>query len=148
GAPYTVSAPMRPVTREPRSSEMTPESVYLRRREFIRNGALGLGTAAVVGSGLLWLIGQGPPPDAPADQAPLPVAAEPVAAVPGGYDTDEAQTPFQAVTTYNNFYEFGLDKDEPAANAHTLRPRPWTISVEGEVAEPRTIDIDTLLSWF
>jgi sulfoxide reductase catalytic subunit YedY len=64
------------------------------------------------------------------------------------YDTAEPATPFQAVTTYNNFYEFGLDKDEPARYAHTLQTRPWTISIEGEVAQPQVVDIDTLMSWF
>ena len=64
------------------------------------------------------------------------------------YDTDEPMTPFGSITTYNNYYEFGLDKDEPARNAHTLQTRPWTISVEGEVANPQVIDIDTLLQWF
>jgi sulfoxide reductase catalytic subunit YedY len=131
---------------EPPSSEITPESLYLRRREFLRNTALAAGTAAAFGGGLVWLVGQRPPPDAP-EQPPL----APPAAVPSGpaaYDTDEAMTAYQSVTTYNNYYEFGLDKDEPARNAHTLQTRPWTINVEGEVARPQVIDIDTLLSWF
>ena len=152
----------RLATPEPPSSEITPESLYLRRREFLKNAALTLGTAAVFGSGLVYLVGQRPPPDVP-DQPPLPqvatvptgaVAAAPAsadAAAPPGpspYDTDETMTPFASITTYNNFYEFGLDKDEPARNAHTLQTRPWTISVEGEVAKPQVIDIDTLLQWF
>ncbi|HEX2173582.1 MAG TPA: mononuclear molybdenum enzyme YedY, partial [Dehalococcoidia bacterium] len=66
----------------------------------------------------------------------------------GRYDTGEPPTDYQAITTYNNFYEFGLDKADPALNAHTLQTRPWTISVEGEVAQPQVIDIDTLLGWF
>ena len=49
------------------------------------------------------------------------------------------------MTTYNNYYEFGLDKGDPAAERAHAQPRPWTISVEGEVAKPQTIDIDTLL---
>ena len=57
-------------------------------------------------------------------------------------------TPYQSVTTYNNFYEFGTDYGDGARNAHTLQTRPWTISVEGEVARPQVIDIDTLLGWF
>src|SRR5438045_1197885 len=130
---------------EPPSSEITPESLYLRRREFLKNAALAAGTAAVFGSGLLWLVGKRPPPDTPATQ-PLPQAAP--AAIPAGRTIDEPLTPFQSVTTYNNFYEFGLDKEDPATYAHTLQPRPWTISVEGEVAQPQTIDIDTLLKWF
>ena len=152
----------RLATPEPPSSEITPESLYLRRREFIKNAALTLGTAAVFGSGLVYLVGQRPPPDVP-DQPPLqPAVAEPTgaggaapasadAAAPPGpspYDTDEPMTPFASITTYNNFYEFGLNKDEPARNAHTLQTRPWTISVEGEVAQPQVIDIETLLQWF
>ena len=52
------------------------------------------------------------------------------------------------VTTYNNYYEFGTDKGDPARNAHTLRTRPWTLRVEGEVTRPQTLDIETVLSWF
>ena len=51
---------------------------------------------------------------------------------PTTYTVDDPSTPYQAVASYNNFYEFGLDKDEPAQYAHTLRTRPWTITVEGE----------------
>jgi methionine sulfoxide reductase catalytic subunit len=132
---------------EPPSSEITPESLYLRRREFLKNAVLTAGTAAVFGSGLVWLVGQRPPPDAPPDQPPLAQAVT-VPTAPSQYDTTEDQTPFTSVTTYNNFYEFGLDKADPARNAHTLQTRPWTISVEGEVAKPQVIDIDTLLGWF
>jgi sulfoxide reductase catalytic subunit YedY len=144
---------MRRLTTEPPSSEITSESLYLRRRAFLKNGALAAGTAVAVGSGLLWLVGQGPPPDAPPEQpalAPPPalaVAPAPAAAK-GQYDTDEPLTSQQSVTTYNNYYEFGLDKGNPAVNAHTLQTRPWAITVEGEVAKPRIIDIDTLLEWF
>ena len=177
----------RPRTPEPPSSEITPRTLYLGRREFIKNGALTAGTAAVVGSGLLWLIGAGPSPDAPdgpslvrpaqAAAAPPPPSVErsanpalaaaappasapapavqrsanpaPAATAPRGiYDTDEPATPFESVTTYNNFYEFGLDKGDPARYGHTLQTRPWTISIEGEVAHPQVIDIDTLLGWF
>jgi sulfoxide reductase catalytic subunit YedY len=127
--------------------------MYLRRRDFLKNTALAAGTAAAFGSGLVWLVGQRPPPDAP-DQPPLAqpavaaVAADAVSTGPGAYDTDEDMTAYQSVSTYNNYYEFGLEKGEPARNAHTLQTRPWTISVEGEVAHPQVIDIDTLLQWF
>ena len=132
---------------EPPSSEITPPALYARRREFIRNGALIAGTAVVVGAGLTKLVGAAPPPDAP----PAPPVAEATAPPVGGpspFDTDEPKTPYQAVTTYNNFYEFGMDKDEPARYAGTLRPRPWTIQVDGEVAQPQTIAIEDLLKWF
>ncbi len=145
---------MRRLAAEPSSSEITPESLYLRRREFLRTTALAAGTAVAFGGSLVWLVGQRPPPDAP-EQVPLAQAAAPAATaaasaptVPGSYDTDEPATPYQAVTTYNNYYEFGLDKPDPARNAHTLVTSPWTISVEGEVARPQVIDIDTLLQWF
>ncbi len=165
---------MRDLPPEPRSSEITPEPLYNSRREFIKNGALSASAAVVVGGGLLWLVGKGPPPEQPV-QPPLPdsvtivkpaptATAAPTASAastapaasataspeqaPVQYVLDEPQTSYQAITTYNNFYEFGLGKDDPAKNAHTLKTRPWTISVEGEVSKPQTIDIDSLLKWF
>src|SRR5262245_36056233 len=133
---------------DPRSSEITPESVYLRRREFLSNGVRILGTATAVGAGLTWLLRAAPAPDPP-QAPPLDVASTtPAAAAPQYALRAGAQRPFQAVTTYNNFYSSGLDKDEPAQNAHTLHTSPWTIQVMGEVAQPRTIAIEDLLSWF
>jgi methionine sulfoxide reductase catalytic subunit len=134
---------------EPSSSEITSESLFLRRREFLKNAALTAGTAAAFGTGLLWLVGQAPAPEPPPETAQQSLVAPPELGEPTRtFDLDEAPTPYQSATTYNNFYEFGLDKDDPARNAHTLLARPWTISVEGAVGTPRTIDIDTLLSWF
>lgn len=127
----------------PPSSEITPERLYLRRREFIRNAALSAATATGVGGGLLWLMrGTRVEPPAAPDLHDLAAAAR------GAYATDEAQTPYGDVTTYNNFYEFGVDKSDPAANAHRLKPRPWTVRIEGECARPQTVDVDTLLGWF
>jgi sulfoxide reductase catalytic subunit YedY len=57
----------------------------------------------------------------------------------------EKQTSRKDATSYNNFYEFGTDKSDPAENAHTLRTRPWTVQIEGEVKKPMTLDIDSLL---
>jgi sulfoxide reductase catalytic subunit YedY len=131
----------------PPSHEITPESVYMRRRELMKNGARILGTAAVVGAGLSWLVRAAPAPDAP-ETTPLPEAASSPSAAPTYPVPDEPQTPFQSVTTYNNFYEFGLDKDEPARNAHTLVTRPWELEVTGEVLQARTIAIEDLLQWF
>ncbi|MFN0073801.1 MAG: protein-methionine-sulfoxide reductase catalytic subunit MsrP [Chloroflexota bacterium] len=138
---------MRDLPPEPPSSEITPKSLYLNRRELIKNGALTLGTAAVVGGSLSWLVGMGPPPDLP-NVAASPLEALPPPVAMTSFDTDEPLTSQRDVVTYNNFYEFGLDKADPARNAHTLNVRPWTIEIEGEVARPQTIDIDTLLSWF
>ena len=61
------------------------------------------------------------------------------------FSTTEEQTPFKDVTSYNNYYEFGTDKDEPAEYAHSLKTRPWTVAVEGEVKKPKTFDIEELL---
>jgi sulfoxide reductase catalytic subunit YedY len=66
----------------------------------------------------------------------------------GGQDGNDRPTPYEDITTYNNFYEFGTGKDDPARNAHTLRPRPWTLRVEGEVHRPRTWDLDEILAKF
>jgi len=77
----------------------------------------------------------------PGKLAKLPAARSTVS---GGV-TMEKPTAYNDVTTYNNFYEFGTDKADPSKNAHTLKPRPWSVNVEGEVKRPGTLDIDALL---
>ena len=130
----------------PPSSEITPEGVYLRRREFLRDAALFTATAVAVGGSLRFLTRgrrvTDRTPASAAAPAPLEVAQRVESA--GG----EEPTPERDVTTYNNFYEFGTDKDDPAANAGTLRPRPWTVAITGEVQKPGPVDIDQLLRWF
>jgi sulfoxide reductase catalytic subunit YedY len=140
------------------SSEVTPEAHYLRRREFIKNAVLFTGTTAAVGGGLLWVMsgGHSDPPEPPSppqgNLGAVPSPARPEAndgsPARGPYSTDEPLTPYKEVTGYNNFYEFGLDKSDPAQNAGSLHPRPWTVSIEGEVNKPQVVDIDTLLGWF
>lgn len=145
---------MEKLPKEPPSSDITSEELYLRRREFIKNAALYTATATGIGAGLVWLTGgfQAPRPGKPAEVAAAPGAPAdkgPFAnIIKSGYRVDEPLTPLETVTGYNNFYEFGTDKAEPAKNAGTLRPRPWTVSIEGEVSRPQVIDIDTLLGWF
>lgn len=143
--------------KEPAGSETTPESLYLRRRDFLKNAALFAGTATAVGAGLSWLASGGRPdpvePKSGAAGAPLAhsdagTEEDPVSAARRRFNTDEAQTPFKDVTTYNNFYEFGTDKGDPAENASRLKTRPWTVSIEGEVNKPQKVDIDALLKWF
>ena len=112
------------------SREITPERLYLRRRELMTGGASLAALAALTGS-------------AGADEAALPAIKK-----SGWVVSGEAQTPFQAITTYNNFYEFGTDKGDPAQNAHTLKVRPWTVSFEGEIKKPKTIDVDSLLKLY
>jgi sulfoxide reductase catalytic subunit YedY len=144
---------MRHLPPEPPGSEITSESLYLRRREFIKGAALFTGTAAVVGTGLQLLSrrpsgggggGGGLEGSTPTAAGEVPKAKRPR----GPYDTDEAPTSYEDATTYNNFYEFGLDKGDPAENAHTLKPRPWTVVIDGEVSKPQRVDLDTMQSWF
>ncbi len=104
-------------------SEVTPKSVYLNRRRF-------LSTIPFAGAALLTARAR---------------AAAKLAAVKGPFSTDEKPTPFIDVTTYNNYYEFGTSKDGPSKNAGRLKTQPWSVSVEGAVAKPKTYDLDALM---
>jgi len=133
---------------------ITPEEVYLKRREFIKNGLLIAGTATVVGSGLVGLMKIAPNSiDTGRAVIPPTLVGNSISTVPASTEypkigADEKASSYQDITTYNNFYEFGVDKADPVRNAGTLRPRPWSIAAEGECARPQTIDIDQLLKWF
>jgi len=109
-------------------SEITSPEVYRTRRDFMRNAG---GLALAVGLGL------------------DPLQAQAGAKLPGmhskPYSTDESLTPLKDVISYNNFYEFGTDKADPARNTGSLRTRPWTVKVDGLVKRPGTYDIETLL---
>ena len=118
------------------SSEITPEGTYVRRRDFIAGGA-------AAATGLTFALA-GCKPKA----AVVPVEPALAGVAPGPFGTDETRTPYKDITTYNNFYELGTDKSDPAANAHLLKTRPWTVTFEGEIAKPQVIDIDTLLGRF
>jgi len=124
--------------RHPVASEITPRAVYEQRRQLLQAAA-----AAAVGTGLAaWAgrqaLAQTP---GPGKLARLPGARS---IVPGAA-TMEKLTSYQDATSYNNFYEFGTDKSDPARYAHTLKPRPWTVTVEGEVRKPGVLDLDTLM---
>lgn len=117
----------------PVASEITPRPVYEGRRDLIR-AALAAGAVAAG----LPALAQGAKPGR---GAPLPGAKSTVS----GAATMEKLTAYTDVTTYNNFYEFGTDKSDPARNAGTLKTRPWTVAIEGEVKKPGTLDLDTLM---
>jgi methionine sulfoxide reductase catalytic subunit len=140
--------------KDTRSSEVTPESLYVGRREFLRKAALFTGVATAFGGGLVWLAGGAAKKRGEASKAAgladsaSTASTDFAASRSENYAGVEAMNTFEQITTYNNFYEFGVDKADPAANAHTLRPRPWTVAIEGMVREPRRIDIDTILGWF
>ncbi|HEX8610345.1 MAG TPA: protein-methionine-sulfoxide reductase catalytic subunit MsrP [Telluria sp.] len=121
----------------PLSSEITPQAVYESRRRFIAQMAAG----AVAGGALWEMANREAFAATAATAAPQKLAAK----VNPAYAALDKQTPFKDASTYNNFYEFGLDKSDPAQNAHTLKTRPWTVTIEGEVKKPMTLDIDALL---
>jgi len=113
-------------------SAATPEALYWRRRDFLRAGA-------VAGVGLSFGFPGPARAAAEKDYAKLPNVKT------SKYTAREELTPWKDVTGYNNFYEFGTGKDDPARHAHSLKTRPWTIKVEGQVKKPTTLDIDKLL---
>src|SRR5215467_10493071 len=106
------------------SSEITSEKLYNNRREFIKTATAALGIASA-GSIL-------------SACAPGVVGAAPEPQAKGKYDTTEKLTPLQDVTMFNNYYEFGTGKDDPAKNSRNFKPKPWTVKVDGLVKKPNT----------
>ena len=115
------------------ASEITPRSVYLDRRRFLKTAAIA-GAGAALGSmpvvGLAATRGAGKKLEG---------------VVKSPFSTDEEMTSWESITSYNNFYEFGTGKDDPAANAGRMKTRPWTVVVDGHVAKPGSYDIDDIL---
>jgi len=115
-------------------ADVTPKSVYLNRRKFLQGIGIA-GVAALAGTRLIDLI-------SPSRNV---YAGTKLTTVKGPFNTDEKITPYNDVTHYNNFYEFGTDKSDPAKNAQNFQTSPWSVSVEGEVAKPRTFTMDEIL---
>jgi methionine sulfoxide reductase catalytic subunit len=105
-----------------RASEITPENLYYDRREFLRAAGL-LGIAAAT-------FGRVEPANA---------------ATQDGQQLKDELTPYEDVTTYNNFYEFGTDKSDPAENAKGFKTKPWTVKVEGLVSKPASYSIEDFI---
>ena len=121
------------------SSDITPQNIYDQRRDLIKlmaGGAAGAALACWAGREAL---AQGA--GKPGKLAALPGSKSTVA----GAVTMEKVTDYKDVTTYNNFYEFGTDKADPAKNAHTLVTKPWTVAVEGLVKQPKSYAIEDLI---
>ncbi|KAF1047681.1 protein-methionine-sulfoxide reductase catalytic subunit MsrP [Xylophilus sp.] len=122
----------------PTPSEITPRTVYEARRAWLRQmaaGAAGLPLAA-------WAARDAQAAFARPGKLP---ALQTVPSKAAGAGTDEAVTRYEDVTGYNNYYEFGLGKDDPARNAHTLRTSPWTVEIDGLAAKPGKYAIEDLL---
>jgi sulfoxide reductase catalytic subunit YedY len=104
------------------SSEITSENVYLSRRAFARSLTIGAGGAVALASGL-----------------------RPSSAAASDSRNDLTPTPKDVITSYNNFYEFGTDKDDPSEYAHEMSTDPWQVKVSGAVANPQTYELEDLL---
>jgi sulfoxide reductase catalytic subunit YedY len=117
-----------------RSSEITPENLYHNRRDFIKMASAALGIAAATTF---------VPGCAPSSSSSVSAQAK-----LGPFDTAEKPTPFEDITTYNNYYEFGTDKADPARNSKNFKPRPWTVKVEGLVKKPASYSLDDLVKGF
>ena len=118
------------------SSEITPERLYQNRRAFIAAGLVGAGAAAVLASRLL--SGRGA-------ASPGPVWQESGGAISQGDAGDDEVNSYEDITTYNNFYEFGTDKEDPARHAAQMRTRPWTVQVGGLVKKPGAWQFEDLV---
>ena len=118
------------------SSEITSETIYLRRRELMRAAAVG-GALAALSPLSAWA--------AAPTLAKLDFRAASATGMADGFFTDEAKTPERDVTHYNNFYEFGLDKGDAAARSGKFQPQPWKVLIDGEVERPGEYDLDELL---
>ena len=118
--------PVTNVPKPPPSSEITPEAAYADRRRFLKNSLLFAATAAGVGGGLVWLTGgargrgQGPRA-APSAGGPGELGA----LRPSPYSTDEPMSTYAQATTYNNFYELGLDKGDPSRPSQRQHTFAW-----------------------
>ena len=124
-------------------SEITTQSVYLSRRRFLAAAGAALGSAALPA----WA--QAAATDhAGVEPAPAPAWFTEKLATTRGRAVEapgESLTPFRDATAYNNFYEFGPNKDDPAAHAGQLPSEPWTVLIDGEVGKPGRYDLDSLV---
>src|SRR5580765_4042505 len=119
-----------------RSSEITDKKVYLNRREFIRATT---GTAAAVATGMLGA-------EAFLQAAtPAPHGRKLENVQKSAFSTDEKPNKWEDITTYNNYYEFGTDKDSPSMLARNFKTEPWTVTVEGECAKKAAWHLEDIL---
>ena len=118
---------------EPRSAEITDEKLYWTRRAFLR-------TAGAVATAGVWAYGPNLVP------GPAVAAQSPLANVKKGpFGTDEKLNDYEDITTYNNYYEFGIDKSDPARYAGQMKIRPWSVAIEGHVTKPASYNLEDLL---
>ena len=117
-----------------KSSEITDKKLYLRRREFIQAAALTTVGAAAGALG----IGQAEAQPWPRVKIPGPIQSS-------GWGKGEKVNEYQDITTYNNFYEFGTEKSDPAENARSLKTTPWTVKIDGLVGKPADYNLEDIV---
>jgi len=117
------------------SSEITPKTTYLNRRNFLTGAAI-VGAAAVTGVAFRDLVN-------PSLTAQANTKIDGLQKSP--FSTTEKETPYKDVTNYNNFYEFSTDKYEPAGLAKNFKTRPWTVTIDGDVKKKQMLDVDTII---
>jgi len=122
----------------PVTSEITPQAVYEGRRDLMKLLATGAAGAAMASWASREALAQ---TEKPGKLAALPGAKSAVS----GAATMEKVTEYKDASSYNNFYEFGTDKADPAKNAHTLQPKPWTVEIEGMVKKPGKYTLEDLV---
>lgn len=118
-----------------KSAEITDKKLFMNRRQFLTSASV----AAVSAASSLYLPGSLLAPD------PLAAGEKLTGVRKSPFSTDENPNSFKDITTYNNFYELGTDKGDPARNAKHLIARPWTVAVAGEIKRPRMFDIDEVM---
>ena len=121
-----------------RESDVTPKDTFLRRRDFLAVAGSAAVGVATNGFGLAGT------PDVFAQN---PAAQKLTNLKKSPFSTDEKLNSYKDITTYNNFYEFGLDKADPGKYAHTLKPKPWSVVVEGQCGKPGTYNIEDIMKY-
>jgi len=121
-----------------KSTEITPKSTYLNRRNFLA-GATITGAAAVAGIAFRDFAELVAPPLTAHANAKIDDLQK------SPFSTTEKETPYKDITTYNNFYEFSTDKDGPADLAKNFKTRPWTVTIDGDVKKKQVLDVDTII---
>ena len=122
-------------------SEVTPRQTYLKRRELLSAMASGVGGLSLASWASRQALAQ-----TPAGSGKLAALKGQVSKVSGAFVMEKV-TPYSDASSYNNYYEFGTDKADPAKNAHTLQTSPWSVSIEGLVKKPLRVGLEDLLKW-
>ena len=125
-----------------KAHEITSQSTYVNRRDWLKSGAIGVGGLSMASWAQRSAIAQDAVWGSRSGKNGV-LAARP--STLAGAQTVEKVTTYKDATSYNNFYEFGTDKSDPAANAHTLQTQPWTVEVSGLVKKPMKFSIEDLL---